>query len=204
MYHRKPWRIAEDVGIVRAMLDEAGFTETESHLNEWNYNRKWEEPDHYSSRVRPTAKGAAFVAAVMCECQGLPVDMLMYYDLRPNICWCGPFAPHVYDIRPPYWALYYWAELAEYGTCVASSCENDNIYTCAALSGNGKRVRILIARYHEDDNYDTPRDVTVALPDGWKVKHLRITDSTGMDRKAEAVATLTLESNAIALMEIGL
>ncbi len=202
MYHRKPARIVEDVRIIRKMLDDKGFTGTESILNEWNYNRSWDEPDRYSRRVRPTVKAAAFVAAVMCECQKEPLDMLMYYDLRPNTSWCGPWAPVVYDIRPPYWALYYWAELAEYGTQIGSTCDTGNIYTCAARSEDGSRIRLLVSRYHEDDAHNTPREVSVTLPDGWSVVSARITDSEGQDRKADPAATYTMESNSVILFEI--
>ena len=202
MYHRKPWRIIEDVNIIRKMLDDKGFPGTESILNEWNYNRSWsEEPPFYSSRVRPGIKGAAFIAAVMCECQNAPLDMLMYYDLRPNTVWCGPWAPGVYDIRPPFWALYYWAELADYGTQIESSCDTGNIYTCAAKSADGK-VRLLVSRYHEDDSHNTPREITINLPEGYEVKSIRLTDSQGMDCRPETSSAITLESNAIALFEI--
>lgn len=203
MYHRKPARIVEDVRIVRSLLDEKGFAQAESILNEWNYNRSWNEaPNYYSRRVRPTVKGAAFVAAVMCACQEEPVDMLMYYDLRPNTIWCGPFEPFVYELRPPYWALYYWAEVDAYGTQVATSCDNPNIYTCAAISPDGCKARLLVARYHDDDNYNSSRDIKIDIPDGWKVSGVRLTDSQGMDRRMDASATLTLESNALALIEL--
>ncbi len=202
MYHRKPWRIVEDVNIIRKMLDEKGFEKTESILNEWNYNRSWDEPDRYSRRMRPTVKGAAFVAAVMCECQSAPLDMLMYYDLHPNTSWCGPFTPLTYEVRPPYWALYYWAELVYYGTQVSSSCDTGNIYTCAALSEDGSHVRLLISRYHEDDAHNTPREVTVSLPEGWNVTSARITDSEGQDRRPDPSTTYTMESNSILLLEI--
>ena len=203
MYHRKPARIVEDVRIVRNLLDEKGFEKTESILNEWNYNRSWDEaPYFYSRRMRPTIKGAAFVAAVMCECQSEPVDMLMYYDLRPNTTWCGPFEPHIYELRPPYWALYYWAELADYGTQIESSCDNGNIYTCAAINEDGNKARLFVVRYHEDDNHNTPRDIIISIPDGWQITGIRLTDSQGMDRREDASGTLTLESNAFALIEI--
>ena len=202
MYHRKPARIVEDVRIVRKMLDDRGFTETESILNEWNYNRSWSEaPYHYSRRVRSTVKAAAFIAAVMCECQDAPLDMLMYYDLKPNSSWCGPWAPFVYDISPPYWALYYWAELADYGTQIESTCDTGNIYTCAAKSEDG-RIRLLISRYHEDDSHNTPREVSFSVPEGYAVTGIRLTDSQGSDRRIEPCGLLTLESNALALIEI--
>ncbi|MCR5243456.1 MAG: hypothetical protein K6C37_01795, partial [Bacteroidales bacterium] len=202
MYHRKPARIAEDMGIVRSMLDEKGFSETESILNEWNYNRSWDEPDYYSRRVRPAVKGAAFVAAVMCDCQNLPVDMLMYYDMRPNCSWCGPLTPFTYEVRPPYYALYYWAELAEYGSQIQSNCDTGNIYTCASKSVDGNHVRLLIVRYHEDDSHNTPQEVKIGLPAGWQVVGLRVTDSLGSDRQVKSSDTITLESNALALVEI--
>ncbi len=201
MYHRKPARMVEDVRIIRNMLDEKGFGETESILNEWNYIRKWEEPDHYSRKMRPTIKGAAFVGAVMCACQSEPVDMLMYYDLRPNTIWCGPWAPCLYDIRPPYWSLYYWAELADYGTQVASGCDTENIYTCAARSQDG-HVRLLVVRYHEDDAQNAPCEVRLQLPEGWRVTGVRMTDGEGMDRRSGATGIFSLEANAMALVEI--
>ena len=203
MYHRKPARIVEDVRIIRKMLDDKGFTETESILNEWNFNRGWDdESDLYGRRVRPTIKGAAFVAATMCACQNEPLDMLMYYDLRPNTIWCGPWSPQLYEIRPTYWSLYYWAELADYGTWIESGCDTGNIYTCAALSEDGRKIRLLVARYHVDDNHDTPREIALSLPAGWQVGGLRITDSTGMDRRLPASGEFVMESNSLALLEI--
>ena len=203
MYHRKPARIVEDVRIIRRMLDDKGFTETESILNEWNFNRGWDdESDLYGRRVRPTIKGAAFVAATMCACQNEPLDMLMYYDLRPNTIWCGPWSPQLYEIRPTYWSLYYWAELADYGTWIESGCDTGNIYTCAALSEDGRKIRLLVARYHVDDNHDTPREIALSLPAGWQVGGLRITDSTGMDRRLPASGEFVMESNSLALLEI--
>ena len=162
----------------------------------------WDEPDRYSARMRPTVKAAAFVAAAMCECQRVPVDMLMYYDLRTYTSYCGPFSIGTYDKMPPYWALYYWADLAEYGTQVASTCNTENIYTCAARSKDGSHVRLLISRYHQDDAYKTSRDVTVSLPEGWSVTSARITDSEGQDRHQDPASTYTMESNSLILLEI--
>jgi hypothetical protein len=202
MYHHKPARIVEDVRIIREMLDEKGFTETESILNEWNYNRGWdEEADFYGRKMRPTIKGAAFVGAVMCACQNEPLDMLMYYDLRPNTIWCGPWESHLYNIRPTYWSLYYWAELAEYGTQAESGCDTEDIYTSAALSKDGK-VRLIVVNYHKDDSYTAPCELKLNLPDGWRVSGIRLTDSQGMDRRPDASDVITLEANAFALFEI--
>ena len=205
MYHRRPHRVEEDVFKVREILDERGFNEVESILNEWNYVKRWEEPDHYSTRVRLSIKGAAYVAAIMSTCQDAPVDMLMYYDLRPNVSYNGAFSAYHYDILPAYWSLYYWAELADYGTQIKSECADSDIYTTAVKSSDGK-LRLLLTRYNEDKPEEALKDVTVVVPQGYEIASVRLTDSQKeMDRKLEPTGesvTLTLESRAFALIEM--
>ena len=205
MYHRRPHRVEEDVFKVREILDERGFNEVESILNEWNYVKRWEEPDHYSTRVRLSIKGAAYVAAIMSTCQDPPVDMLMYYDLRPNVSYNGAFSAYHYDILPAYWSLYYWAELADYGTQIKSECAESDIYTTAVKSSDGK-LRLLLTRYNEDKPEEALKDVTVVVPQGYEIASVRLTDSQKeMDRKLEPTGesvTLTLESRAFALIEM--
>ena len=204
MYHRRPERISEDIHVVRQILDEKGFSNVESILNEWNYNRSWTEKNYYSRYVRRSIKAAAFMAGVMSEGQDGPVDMLMYYDLRPNTTWNGAFMPHTYDILPGYWALYYWAELADFGTQVKSDCAEKDIYTTAARSADGK-LRLLLTRYNEDDSVKDLKEVTVSVPQGYRLASVRLTDSQKeLDRKLEITGdtfTLILESNAVALIE---
>ena len=202
MYHRRPARVSEDARIIREMLDGKGFKDVESILNEWNYVRSWEETDFYSKRVRASVKGAAFVAGVMIECQNAPVDMLMYYDLRPCTSYNGAFAPYVYEIWPSYWPLYYWADLVDYGTQVLSECEAENIYTCAAKSKDGNGLRLLITRYYKDDDPVEPSEVSVSIPSGWQVTGIRITDSKGLDCQFSPCNTMTLESNSVVLVEM--
>ena len=204
MYHRRPVRVSEDARVVRQILEEKGFTNVESILNEWNYNKSWTEKDYYSRYVRRSIKAAAFMAGVMSECQDAPVDMLMYYDLRPNTTWNGAFMPHTYDILPAYWALYYWAELADFGTQVKSDCAEKDIYTTAAKSADGK-LRLLLTRYNEDDSVKDLKEVTVSVPQGYRLASVRLTDSQKeLDRKLEITGdtfTLILEPNAVALIE---
>ena len=204
MYHRRPVRVSEDVNVIRQFLDEKGYTHVESILNEWNYNRSWTEKNYYSRYVRRSIKAAAFMAGVMIECQNAPVDMLMYYDLRPNTTWNGAFMPHTYDILPGYWPLFYWAELVDYGIQVKSECAETDVYTCAARSDEGK-IRLLVTRYNEDDSVTETKDVTITAPQGYTITSVRLTDSQKeLDRKIDAqgeAIVLTLESNAVALIE---
>ena len=204
MYHRRPVRVSEDVHVVRQILDEKGFTNVESILNEWNYNKSWTEKDYYSRYVRRSIKAAAFMAGVMSECQNGPVDMLMYYDLRPNTTWNGAFMPHTYDILPAYWALYYWAELVDYGTQVKSSCEENDIYTCAAKSADGN-VRLIVVRYHETDAEQDIKPVSLSVPAGMSVTEVRLTDSERMNQTIEvdkSAPVLQMERNSVALIEM--
>ena len=204
MYHRRPHRVEEDVFKVREILDEKGFKDVESILNEWNYQRKWEEPDDYSARVRLSIKGAAYVAAIMSTCQNAPLDMLMYYDLRPHVSYNGAFSAYHYDLLPAYWSLYYWAELADYGTQVKSECAESDIYTTAVKSSDGK-LRLLLTRYNEDKPEVELKEVTVAVPHGYKVSSVRLTDSQKeMDRKLSVEGesfNVTLEPHAVMLIE---
>ena len=204
MYHRRPHRVEEDVFKVREILDEKGFKDVESILNEWNYQRKWEEPDDYSARVRLSIKGAAYVAAIMSTCQNAPLDMLMYYDLRPHVSYNGAFSAYHYDLLPAYWSLYYWAELADYGTQVKSECAESDIYTTAVKSSDGN-LRLLLTRYNEDKPEVELKEVTVAVPHGYKVSSVRLTDSQKeMDRKLSVEGesfNVTLEPHAVMLIE---
>ena len=204
MYHRRPHRVEEDVYKVREILDEKGFKDVESILNEWNYVKRWEEPNHYSARVRLSMKGAAYVAAIMSTCQNAPLDMLMYYDLRPNVSYNGAFSAYHYDLLPAYWSLYYWAELADYGTQVKSECAESDIYTTAVKSSDGK-LRLLLTRYNEDKPEIELKDVTVSVPQGYRISSVRLTDSQKeMDRKLsveDESFSVTLEPHAVMLIE---
>lgn len=135
----------------RALLDEYGFTETESILNEWNYVRGWSNEDWvYSIETEIGIKGAAFIAAVMCACQREPVDMLMYYDARP-CAMNGLFSMYTYKPLKGYYSIRTWGELLKLGNAAAIECDIPGIYAAAASDGEGVRTA-MIAYYTDDDN----------------------------------------------------
>ncbi len=83
-YSNDAEKIIAQTADVRLMLDEVGWTQTESILNEWNYVQDWSgDAWIYSLKSIKGIKGASFTSAVMCGCQYQPLDMLMYYDARP-------------------------------------------------------------------------------------------------------------------------
>lgn len=84
IYASDPFAVLQMAEAVRTLLDKHGFQSTESILNEWNYVRGWTGDDWlYSLKTEKGLKGASFITAVMCACQFVPLDMLMYYDARP-------------------------------------------------------------------------------------------------------------------------
>ena len=197
-YAKTPETIAKQAGIVRGLLDEKGFGNVESILDEWNYVRAWQgEQVTYGVRVRAGLKGAAFVTATMCKCQNEPVDMLMYYDLRPNTSWNGAFAPYTYDLQPTYYSFLWWAELAVDGVQVRTSCDAADIYTCAAAHPDGT-VSLLVSRFNEDESVTDGTRVEIALPKGYRLESFKT--PTGNVRLSKE--TVTLEPNAIALLTI--
>lgn len=206
IYHRRPYRIGEEICKVRKLLDEKGFTQTESILNEWNFVRRWDEKDFYSERVRPSVKAAAFVASVMCIGQHSPIDMLMYYDLRPNTTWNGAFSPFVYDKLPVYYSLYSWAAIAELSNEVKVDCPESDLDYCAAI-GQNNVLRLLVSRFNEDRSLQMPENVLVAVPDGYTLVSVKLLDSGHMYEAIDVeikdgLLTIPMERYSVAFVEM--
>lgn len=198
IYAKTPEKIAERAVLVRGLLDEYGFKDVESILDEWNYVRAWSGDDEtYGIRVRAGMKGAAFATATMCKCQNAPVGMLMYYDLRPNTSWNGAFAPFTQDLQPAYYSFLYWAELAENGVQVQSSSDVADIYTCASQHPDGS-VSLLISRFNEDENVTASTKVKVNLPKCYSL----VSGKTPSSKINISKGTVVLEPNSIVLLTI--
>ena len=158
-YYYVPEKFADHTRRVRKMLDENGYTSTESILNEWNYVRGWEgETWIYSLKAEKSLKGAAFVAAVMETCQYEPLDMLMYYDARP----CGMngmfSTDMVCDKLKGYYPFYMFNQLYRLGEAVKTVSDDGAIYACAAANDN--EAAVMVTHYSDDD---TKESVEVAV-----------------------------------------
>ena len=161
IYTSNPKAAAIRARLVRTMLDNYGYTGTESILNEWNYVRNWTSSFVYSIESIIGIKGAAFSASVMNLSQNAPVDMLMYYDARPGTGFNGLF--NFYTMRPlkTYHVFCLWSKLAELGKQFKIEYpENPDISAVGAIGPDGK-IGILISRFAEDDKL--PPAVTVKL-----------------------------------------
>ena len=147
---------------VRALLDKYGYTETESILNEWNYVLGWHgEEITYSHIAKKEIKGASFTLATMCECQALPVDMLMYYDARPT-AWNGlfDFLQIGKVTTTAYFTFPMFNELYKLGTYVECSSDDPNAHVCAAK--NGSEAAIVLTHYN-DDNSTEPKFIRLDI-----------------------------------------
>ncbi|NLP48193.1 MAG: hypothetical protein GX345_04525 [Clostridiales bacterium] len=155
IYSTDPYKITEKARDVRLMLDDLGFHQTESILNEWNYVINFEGPEWItSSKVMKSLKGAAFLTATMCACQNEPVDMLMYYDARP--CFMnGLFdTDYVNECLKGYYTLKMFNSLYELGQSVQASSDDKRLFAAAAASlGKGA---LMLAGFSEEDPFAGP------------------------------------------------
>lgn len=84
-YTADPSELVARAKAIRRLLDEHGFRQAESHLNEWNYlpGNTWDPLSKNSpapARQRyyeamAGAPGAAFIASALCELQDAPLDV---------------------------------------------------------------------------------------------------------------------------------
>lgn len=159
-YAYDPVFVAEMAQVVRKIMDEAGYTDTESINDEWNYVKGWTGDDWlYSLRAEKTLKGASYILATMCACQYAPIDMLMYYDARPSAM-NGMFnTDWVCDLLKGYYPFKMFNELYKLGGC--SKVESDqNLFACAAEDGN---KAVLVVTHFCDDVATSAEEVKVSF-----------------------------------------
>lgn len=145
---------------INALLEKCGYGNVESILNEWNYVRGWGcDEIVYSHEKRGKIKGATFSSAVMCACQYASVDMLMYYDARPNEFWNGMFDDTVVGkVLKGYYPFVMFNDLYRLGECVETTINDEFIYACSAK--NESNGAIFLTHFNDDDG---AKEKTVSL-----------------------------------------
>jgi len=158
-YGTRPLKMKDKCVLFRAKLDEYGYFDSESILNEWNYVKDWTDGWVDTVLTLISLKGAAYVAACMCVGQNeKSLDMLMYYDAAP-CSMNGLFDFYSWKPLKGYWALYAFADLYDLGTCIETKCEANDLYVTAAKSEDGKIATMLC--YYSDESDLSPKNVTV-------------------------------------------
>ena len=153
-------KVQKRLRLARELLDEAGLTECESILNEWNYVKGWHDEEWiYSLKSEKGLKGAAFTAAVMEMCQYEPLDHLMYYDARP-CAMNGLFSTDfVFERLKGYYPFYMFNQLYRQEKAVAVEREGDDVWAVAA---KGTEQNVMLTYYNDDDN-SPAKDVKVTF-----------------------------------------
>lgn len=146
-YCFNPVHVEEYANYVRKTLDEFGYSETEQHINEYNYliraGLKASIPGVLGER------GAAFVASMMIGCQNLPIDMLMYYDCRPNTCFNGIFDFYYLEPLKSYYSLKYFSSVYGLVNQVETKSDNKDLYVISAKKD--KKLSTFVVYYPFDD-----------------------------------------------------
>jgi hypothetical protein len=159
LYSNDPRAFARRARAVRGLLDQKGFDETESHLNEWNYlpDNDWtpvllqgqgEKRERFYDRIG-NAEGAAFTASALIALQDAPLDVATYYagDTNPF----GPFTRHGAP-RKTFHALKAFALLLDTPARLSTSpAEQPGIAILAGTNSTRDAFTILLANFNSPD-----------------------------------------------------
>ncbi len=154
-YTNNPSELAARAVAIRRLLDSHGFTDTESHLNEWNYlpGNTWEPIGKTAapeSRQRyyeemAGAPGAAFIATSLIELQESPLDMGNFF--HGELGGFGIFNEQ--GVPQKAWqAFRAFQALVETPRRVeAAGGVPGKLGFAAGLSGNGREATVLVSNY---------------------------------------------------------
>ena len=136
---------------VAALLDEFGYGHIEKHLNEWNYIENWTTKFIDSVRVLKGLKGAAYDFAFMAAGQNSPaLDMMMYYDARPDKEYNGLWNSDFMLPLKGYYAFDFFSSLYQLGTQTKLECDDKELYAIAAT--DGEKNALVVSYYTCDEN----------------------------------------------------
>jgi hypothetical protein len=158
MYSDDPWLTGQRPSYVREVLDQFGFNETESHLNEWNYipGNNWNalmvEQGSTRKQIYATQsgiKGAAFIANVLMLLQDEPVDVVNFYTTTAGLF--GIFSGYGEPLKA-YYAHKAYAELLKTPRRVSVDYEmEEGLVLCAGINKEHTAISILASNFHEEN-----------------------------------------------------
>lgn len=201
-YGSTPEKMFDRSKFIRNKLDEFGFTETESILNEWNYIKSWDE-FIYSVKQVISIKGAAFTAACMCGAQSLTdIDMLMYYDARP-CAYNGLFDFYTKEPLKGYYPFRMFNTLYSLGKGCECITEGDNIYAAAAKDEKGNSA-VMFSYFIDDDNNTADKIIELDIEGGKAEYQMYLLDKDHSEQLMGNVSskqTITLTPNSVVLLK---
>lgn len=206
-WHIYAWSVGgilDKVYLHRRLLDEFGFNNVESILNEWNYVKGWTGNEWKQSLIDEVGiKGAAFAAGVMCGAQHTPVDMLMYYDARYGCGMNGLFDIYC-DTRKTYHVIKTWGDMTALGNECETLCDVPDIWSVTAVK-DGESVTMI--SYFSHDENPLKRTFKVSFSGEDKLRTIYLLDETHDLVPVETIAsdngefTLTMEPNTVIVIK---
>lgn len=162
-YTATPWAYWENAKTVRDLLDQNGYENTKSILDEWNYLKSWEDYEGTADMIQ-SARGAAFMASSMIIMQYSSIDAALYYDGQFTDLWCGLYKSEEQKL-PGYRVFRFFNEMYQQGYQVQMndyvSEGLEGIYAMASTGESGDSI--LIASYSEDMETETATEVQLAF-----------------------------------------
>ena len=154
MYFHTVEAFKYNVNFFRETLDENGYKDTPSFIDEWNIKPFDLTQSHYMT---------VLTAATMCAGQHEPVDMMLYYDVLPGSSFNNIFTIHG-EPMPAYWAFYSWGKMTQLGTSVQAKADMPEIQVAAATNADKTNSGILISRLNVETGIPQLTDPNVRIP----------------------------------------
>ena len=154
MYFHTVEAFKHNVNFFRKTLDENGYKDTPSFIDEWNIKPFDMTQSHYMT---------VLTAATMCAGQHEPVDMMLYYDVLIG----SPFN-NVFTIKaepmPAYWAFYSWGQMTALGTAVQAKSDLAEVQVAAATNADRTGSGILVTRLNIESGIPQLTDPNIRIP----------------------------------------
>ena len=170
-YTDNPEDLEKHIRGAREMADRYGYTNTESILDEFNYNAGVMYGETFQKTIAAidSVKGASYTAAAMAVGQATPLDMLMYYGTQPHPLFNGLFKYPNYEKKKTYYIFEMFRDLRELGTSMDVSYSCENIYSVGATDNSGTCAFMLT--YFDNNDDAEAKDIALEfVGNGSKVK----------------------------------
>lgn len=160
--------IQETPALVRKLLDENGYTNTEIHLNEWHYfpgewARLRNDPlykDHMYNEEMKGLDSAAFLTTVMALWQDTPLDYGAYYTCIGNAWGCYKNGT---NIKTPSWyGLKAFGEIVRYPIRLDAASSVKEVTVLAGENESGEKAMLISAFQTRPMDVVIECDITVS------------------------------------------
>jgi hypothetical protein len=134
--------IVKSAEFVRKKLDEYGFVNCESHLNEWNYGAEGKQFEDKDTMV-----GASFISAAFALMQNAPIDLAQYYVASQPSVYNGLLYMRTGAFTPVAHAFHEFNKLFHSDGALDIVANSSEPYAIAAKEG--EITRALISNYRK-------------------------------------------------------